>query len=94
MSTQPVAPTPVVEHPARFTNGYICFDQKGNRHEIYADTQWAAVEKLRAHAKPPKSKQHLCRATLAETQCPVYVHPETGAEDYRSGTPVIHSAVD
>ena len=46
-------------------SGYVCF-YDGKRWECYASSMFAAKEKAVAHFKPPKSKQHMVSAVLAE----------------------------
>jgi hypothetical protein len=45
--------------------GYIALYQ-GRRHELHADSLYAAKQAAVAHFKAPKSKQHLVTVHLAE----------------------------
>ena len=45
--------------------GYIAL-YGGKRWELYADSQYAALQKALEHFKPPKSKRHLVTVHLAE----------------------------
>jgi hypothetical protein len=45
--------------------GYIALYQ-GRRHELYADSLYAAKLAADAYFKPPKSKRHLVTVHLAE----------------------------
>ena len=46
-------------------NRYVCF-YAGKRWECNASSMFDAKEKAVAHFKPPKSKQHMVSAVLAE----------------------------
>lgn len=46
--------------------GYVGFTHKGERTEVYAPSLYEAIQRIRAHCKPPKSKAHLVHATLCE----------------------------
>jgi hypothetical protein len=52
-------------NPTQGKYGYIALYQ-GKRHELYADSLYAAKQTAIAHFKPPKSKQHLVTVHLAE----------------------------
>ena len=58
-------------------NGYIAFFN-GKRHELHAESLYAAKQAAVAHFKPAKTKQHMVSVMLAE----------------RGGEPVVHTAVD
>jgi hypothetical protein len=45
--------------------GYVAFYQN-KRHELYAESLYAAKLKAIEHFKPPKSKQHMVSVILAE----------------------------
>lgn len=55
-------------------HGYIGFTHKGERVEVYADSQYDAIKQIRESHKVPKSKEHLVHAHLAEKN----VDPATG----------------
>ncbi len=57
--------------------GYVCF-YNGKRFECHADSLYGAKKLAIQHFKPPKSKEHMVTATLAE----------------KNSQPVFHAAVD
>ena len=46
-------------------NGYVAF-YNDKRHELHAESLYAAKQAAIAYFKPPKSKQHLVSVVLAE----------------------------
>lgn len=55
-------------------HGFIGFTHKGERVEVYANSQYDAIKQIREKHKVPKSKEHLVHAHLAEKN----VDPQTG----------------
>lgn len=46
-------------------NGYIGF-YNGQKHEFYAESQYAAYQQAVAHFKPPRRRAHMVHVHLAE----------------------------